>query len=537
MMKVAFFWALAVTLLGMGCAALPAAEAPASPAAAATLHLSNGDYVAGELRDCDRAGILRWQSTLFVTPFDFSLRTVNAVRFPAPAQRPRPNGPYCFELAGGDVLFGDLAGLSLQEAELDVPGLGPLRVQRSALRRMVHWQGEAGLIYVGPNGLSQWREQPPAGAWSQESGQVFTDREGASLVSEFGIPTQACIEFELSWTSEPDFVFAMGAGREQDEQAFRLEVWDRHLVLLRETEEKADLASLQEITSGAGHCHFQVYLDQEHGRAAIFGADGRRLADLTVPDAHWRPGPCLRLINGHGNVWLEQLRVTRWNGQSPHEVQAGKSRLHRSDGSLVYGEIKQFDASAKEFLIAQDGLETRIKADAVESIVLLPSDRTPSSGSLTRDTRVVFRDGARLSGNLRKAEKGQLWLSCPGIAEPLGVRATDLQTLVVLDGRKPPSDAPGRNGRLEAEGLKLNGCLINGSERAGASCLVWRPHGSTTASPLKQGVSARIVYRDPPPQPSFQVQMSQQAPQFFIPRAPLQLPGRLVQPRCPSRGR
>jgi thiol-disulfide isomerase/thioredoxin len=35
----------------------------------------------------------------------------------------------------------------------------------------------------------------------------------------------------------------------------------------------------------------------------------------------------------------------------------------------------------------------------------------------------------------------------------------------------------------------------------GASCLVWKPRWSTTASPLRSDVSGRIVYRDPPPTP------------------------------------
>ncbi len=498
-MKLFFPWLLAVTLLRAGLAAAPAAETSASPGGVATLHLSAGGYVAGELHDCDQAGILRWQGSAFVTPFDFPLGAVNAVRFPAPAERPRPNGQYCFELEGGDVLFGALVGLSTQEAELGVPGLGLLHVQRSAVQRILHWRKGGDLIYVGPNGLSEWKEASPGGAWEQESGQLFTVRDGASLIGEFGIPAQACIEFELSWTSEPDFVLAMGASGERDEQAFRLEVWDHQLVLLRETGEKADLASLQKIPSGAGRCHFRVYLDQDHSRAAVLGADGRLLADVRVSDAHPRAGPGLQLINHHGAVRLEQLRITRWNGEPPRELQTGKSRLHRSDGSMVYGEVQGFDASAKEFIIAQDGRETRIRADAVESVVLSPSGDAPPC-----DLRAVFRDGARLSGNLRKVEKGRLWLGRPGIAEPLGVRAADLQTLIVFAARKGSSGAAGRGGRLEADSLKLDGCLIDGRQQAGASCLVWHPHASKTASPLKPGVSARIVYRDPPSQPSFQ---------------------------------
>ncbi len=72
-MKVFFAGLLTVTLLFTGRAAAPGAETSASPAAVATLHFSVGDYIAGELCDCDQPGILRWQGSAFVAPFDFPL--------------------------------------------------------------------------------------------------------------------------------------------------------------------------------------------------------------------------------------------------------------------------------------------------------------------------------------------------------------------------------------------------------------------------------------------------------------------------------
>ena len=67
-------------------------------------------------------------------------------------------------------------------------------------------------------------------------------------------------------------------------------------------------------------------------------------------------------------------------------------------------------------------------------------------------------------------------------------------------------------GLLEMDGLKLPGQLVDATEESGSSCLSWKPTGSQTASPLRPGVSGRIVYRTPapvavvtPPQPQFQV--------------------------------
>jgi thiol-disulfide isomerase/thioredoxin len=45
----------------------------------------------------------------------------------------------------------------------------------------------------------------------------------------------------------------------------------------------------------------------------------------------------------------------------------------------------------------------------------------------------------------------------------------------------------------------MSGCLVDGQEGENR-CLVWQPAFSSVASPMKRGVSGRIVYREPPPQ-------------------------------------
>jgi len=373
--------------------------------ARSTLHLANGDFLNGELRDsagtpdAGPAGYLRWQGSAFAGPLDFPLSAVSGVSFPAgqhaPAAGPQADGPYCLELEGGDTLFGTLVGLSGQEAQFDAPGLGLLHVQRSSVQRIWHFRGEADPIYLGPNGLLEWKGTASRG-WEQDAGRLFTTQNGASLVGELGIPARACVDFELSWTSDPDFTWSLGTGAgppqqdpaggvqpaagpgtTQPDAVFRLEVWDRQLVLLGETAQKADLLPLQKIAPGAGRCHFRIYLDQEHNRAIVFGEDGGLLADLAIADAPAHSGACLRLVNHRGNVRLEQLCILRWNGQPPRELQGGKSRIQRSDGSVVQGEIEKFDAATKEFLIAASDRKSRVPADAVGSIVLSSTGKPP----------------------------------------------------------------------------------------------------------------------------------------------------------------
>ncbi len=82
---------------------------------------------------------------------------------------PKPDGDFCFELAGGDILFGTLVALDDKQAELDIPRIGRLHVERSIIHRIYRWRGSADLVYLGPNGLAGWNETVAARArWRRQ---------------------------------------------------------------------------------------------------------------------------------------------------------------------------------------------------------------------------------------------------------------------------------------------------------------------------------------------------------------------------------
>src|SRR5262249_52470904 len=294
-----------------------------------------------------------------------------------PAEIPRPAGDYSFELSGGDVLFGSLLELTGQHALLDIARIGQIKVERSGLHRIYRWRDGADLIYQGPNGLAGWREPPGQKNWVETLGQPTTEREGASLRGEFGLPARASIEFEISWKAKPDFVFALGVDDRETtiKRAFRFEAWGGDLVVQRELEQEADLAVVQEVAPGPGRTHLQVYLDQEKGRILVFSPGGKQLADLKVAGPKPVALPGLYLANVRGDVRLEWLRIGRWNGEVPREVRTDQARIHRADGSILYGHLIRYDTSSKEFVLRTDPGESRVPESRAASVFLsLPRD-------------------------------------------------------------------------------------------------------------------------------------------------------------------
>ena len=95
------------------------------------LHPTDGSVATGELAESARPGFFCWQASGFLSLFPFAASRVNAIQLRPPTSAPNPGGECCFELGGGDVLFGNLNALDSKQAKLVVPRLGRLHIRRA----------------------------------------------------------------------------------------------------------------------------------------------------------------------------------------------------------------------------------------------------------------------------------------------------------------------------------------------------------------------------------------------------------------------
>ncbi len=161
--------------------------------------------------------------------------------------------------------------------------------------------------------------------------------------------------------------------------------------------------------------------------------------------------------------------------------------------------------------------------------------RTPSRGS--RPTRcrassspppprrrrggscASFADGSRLSGELKAVEDGALRVDVPGVEGTVRVPVAGLRSLAAPRQAPPPEEKPASTPRLEGEGVRLLGMLVEGIEDGDSSCLAWKPAGGTAAVPLRHGFAGRVVFKDPPPPPPKQtLQATRQAARVVVQR-------------------
>ena len=329
----------------------------------------------------------------------------------------------------------------------------------------------------------------------------MTESRGAALRKEIAIPQQAHLEFEISWDKLPQFTLAFCSSIRKEDlgEGFRLEVWDRTLVLIRELKQDADVAIVTELDRRAGRVHLEAFYNFSTGEFSVQSLDGKQLAKVTLPERGEIPLQSVWLINDGAGVRLEQLSVSNWNGQTPSQVDATKPRIHKSDGTILYGDIVGYDPEAKQFVVRAETGELRLDAADMNCAAFTPEEQEISSAF-----RIGLDDGSRLTGDVAKVETDKLYLQRRGIDQSIVCGLSNLRSLISLKhNRKSPPSTKERIGRLETEDILSHGALVAappGSD-AQATCFAWRPRDSATGSTLRSSVSGRIVYRETPPVP------------------------------------
>lgn len=462
------------------------------------LYLSDGDFFTGELQDTADAGLVRWQSHGAAMPFTFPAAAVRAAFFPLPEQLAPANAEYCFELSGGDRLFGSLTSFTPDVVEVESEQFGKLSIERSHIRRIIPWHGSTSWEYSGPNSLADWKHMPNKNGWLEEAGHLLTEAPSASLRRQLKIPKQAIIELAISWNKKLDFMFvlARGSDKKSESEGVHLEVWDQTLVLVRESRDDADLATICDLKAAKNRLHLQLLIDQQKGMIAVHSLDGSKLGEINTDDEEAEPLEWIMVRNHRGDVRLEQIIVSKWSGQAPAQVDVSRPRIPKTDGDVVYGEVVRFEPQLGQFVVRDETGATTVMAGEISSVVV-STDAPSAAGSV----RVGCHDGTRLSGDLNQVQDQRLFVTRVGIQQPL-VFALD-NVRCVIGSPSAAADAPmqGPFGRLELDGVRSHGSLVDGKADEAASCLVWQPRQSTTSSPLLHDVSGRIVYRDPPPAP------------------------------------
>ncbi len=459
------------------------------------LYLQGNDWVAGKPAAASQPDKIAWQSPAFTEPFEFDPQVLTRARFPVSSAPGWRDHEYRLELAGGDVLYGELVSVGDENLVFRSSLAGELRVKRSAARCLERCQANA-LVYLGPSGLAEWQLPKGADTWQEDEGQLVTDKDGAALFSKIDLPARALIEFEVSSLFPPVFRLALGVGAEAagHHKGFRLEVVDQDVIAVYETKSDIDVARVMTLSPGPerDRVHLRVLLDQESQRADVYSAEGQPLASVHVGVDAASVLPGVFLEHKRGGLRLERLRVWRWTGELPPPPTANRPQLHRVDGSVVTGTLARYDAERRQFVLSTDQGEVACDDQQTARIYFGEPAAMPQ-----RPVRVSCADGTQLSGWFVGMNAERLLLDCKSIdtreLESVGLPFSAVANIgfsYEADGETASNE---RVLVMRMEGGRMHGRLAPAKAEAGHGAVAWLAAGSSHASPLREDASAHLV--------------------------------------------
>lgn len=480
--------------------ALAIGGAPGGAAAAehggrtGTLDLPGGGSIDGRLvpappTDTGGRTTLLWRSPAFTAAFEFPLDEIVGIRFPRPNGR-GAEGAWRIMLHGGDVLTADLEAIDGERVTVQFGGVRRpqrLRIERTAIDRVVRVDGGAAGGFVGPGGLAGW-EQRPADAWTERAGGIRSGVRGAQVARDVGGATRAVYDMVLAWQGQPACRVAVAASAAGESDPYQVEMFSSaedgtpELLVVREESDRAASEPVPETAPAADaprRLRVVVFVDQEQGRLAVVLPERspEPAVDVTIaPAAGRRPSGRFRLASG-GDIELESLRVTDWIGDQPALDRREQPVVVRRDGTRIAGTLEPLAVGAAEVLVRGARGDVPVPIADVREILF------PGAAAVRPPVvRATCRAGDMLGGDLVRIDDEAVWLRRDGIDEPVGVPEVDITALESRQRRAEPRPLPGRVGRLRVAGLDARGTVV-----AAADGIGWQPLGSVTASGLAAG--------------------------------------------------
>ncbi|WP_437227473.1 redoxin domain-containing protein [Planctomicrobium sp. SH661] len=420
------------------------ASADDSPPTAGQLTLRNGGIIAGEIRDSQAPGVVRWQGEAFTQPFEFAVKDILSIDMSSiPVTLPPQD--FLFTLANGDHFSGQLMRWDDRNLHISTPEFGNVQLHADSLRRIDRMQGNTKLIYPSLDRLEAWSARQSN--WVFEGGDFRTSVDQAMLSRDLKIPEMAVIELELAWEGKPDFALAMGVrdpNKESPEDlGWRIECWNGRLNLVRECSSIADITPVAGVEPSAQSVRLLAYLNQKAGELSLYHSNGTPAGQLHLPPekvpspkkGELEPGGGFRLINRHGNIRLRQLSVAAWDGIVPQSIGDDRPKVCLSDGTEITGTLLHSDPDSATVIVKSGDGEKIVPFEEIVSVQFKPAvDKTAGAVELQ------LQSGTRVHGDLSGLNAGTIEIVSPQFESPLRPQHSHVRRLTVLNTRKQPTE-------------------------------------------------------------------------------------------------
>ena len=495
---------------------------PAGASRTGLLTLIDGSQVPGRLQGSNTPGVIHWVGHGFSTPFHFATEAVESIKFPKLTLPPDglSSDEFAIEFTNRDIVYGNIVSWGSGFLTVSTQSFGDLKVPTDAITRLYRVQENETLLFARFNGLQSWNTtQWETKGWQEAGNYLSTQKRGAVLNGDLGVPPRSVIELTLSWKDQADFAISLGsdvtATQDLPIDGWRLETAGQKLIAVRESKESANLTMVADL-SLRRDLRLTFYLDQTAGKMHVMRKDGKRLATLLMPTA---PAPAqkdvnapanqiepdgtkpaaqrgIRIVNRGAQLTVERISIARWLGDLPDASADADALVAFDDGTFASGSIESLESG--QLSIGQITPQSKFDWNRVTGITF----RKPNPPPEPAQCALFLQNGIRISGSLVAFDAGTCTLASANSSSPTRIPRNDIRSLIIFSHEpKPPEVATNGEikGQLQLGELKLAGVLApSDSVSAEAEKMVfqWKPYGSAVAAKMNTNVAGNVVYRN-----------------------------------------
>ena len=304
---------LLLPILGLG---LAVAGAAATNDAEATLRFSNNDQLAGSM-DSLSSDLLVWKSPSLAKPTAFFLKHVMDIAMPAATPESAAEYVATLKLTNGDTVCGQLAAVTAQQVTLDTWFAGRMNFKRVMVAG-VKIAAKTALVYSGPTGLDGWQQQADNPAWSF-SHAAFVSHAAGRIARDNVLPDACAITFDIAWKGDSlglkVLAFANDTSIDDPTSGYELS-FQRGSVYLRNCKIQNFLGSTNaQVLMENDRAHIEIRASVKSGQVCLLVND-RMIESWTDPDVgKGQFGNGLRFVAQNATpLRISRIGVAAWDG-------------------------------------------------------------------------------------------------------------------------------------------------------------------------------------------------------------------------------
>lgn len=400
------------------------------------VRFSNNDRLSGTLESLTTDRLV-WNSPILEKSTPFLLSKVLDVTLLAEQPVIEARHEASVTLTNGDLVRGQLAGVSEDAVELDTWYAGRIRFNRLMISD-IRITERPDLVYRGPTGLDGWKQSGEKPAWIyQNSG--FRSTGTGSIAKDVNLPDESSVAFDIEWRDRLMFkfvVFSNDLSSDRPASGYELMFQQRTISLRGSKGQRfightSNAVTLQENEKA----HIEVRASSKTGKISLY-VDGKVIEN-------WNDTEMARNEFGHGihfvsmnavPIQISRIEVGAWDGEVEkvsdpqlrggieiqgfgEEMQDDSEKETAPDAKPKAGrmELRNGDSLAGEVVSISEGRitvktpfrEVKLPIEALRSLSLKPVDLERCIRK-NGDVRAWFPDGSSLVFRLDEVGNGTI---------------------------------------------------------------------------------------------------------------------------------